>query len=102
MEAMTKPALIIDFDDTLTALPDVWREAIAIARQSGVRVLCLTQRPHTESDVDEIDEWLEEHKISIPVYFTGGMSKTRYIKNELEITRYILCDDNPVWAVNGV
>lgn len=97
-----KPALILDFDDTLTAMPDIWREVITMARQSDVRVLCLTQREQTESYVDEIDEWLADHKISIPVYFTNGMSKTRYIKQVLEITRYILCDNDPVRAVNGV
>ncbi len=102
METVAKPALILAFDDTLTAMPDVWRETIAAAKLVGARVLCLTQRTESESDVDEIDEWLVEHKISIPVYFTNGMSKTRYITRVLEIDRYILCDDNPVRAVNGV
>lgn len=96
-----KPVLVLDFDDTLTALPAVWRGTIRAARQMDIRVICVTQRTGNESNIDEVDEWLADHDISIPVYFTGGASKIDYLREQLQIEKFILCDDNPVKAVNG-
>jgi len=100
-----KPVLIIDFDDTLTAIPAFWNEVIASARLMGLRVICITQRVQDESNADEIDEWMADNRpgrVPIAVYFTNGRSKVDYIEQELQLTKYILCDDNPRRAVNGV
>jgi hypothetical protein len=98
---MTKPVIVIDFDDTLTALPNLWRLFIGSARQLDYRVICMTQRTQTEMNVHIVDEWMADNQISLPVYFTNGMSKTLELER-LGITKYILCDDNPRRAVNGV
>jgi hypothetical protein len=96
-----KPVIVIDFDDTLTAMPFIWSAFIAILKANDYRVICMTQRTQDESNIDEIDEWLAEHRIRLPFYFTNGISKTLEIER-LGIEKYILCDDNPRRAVNGV
>ena len=98
---MTKPVIVIDFDDTLTAMPKLYRMHIEEARKEDYRVICMTQRTQDSSNVDEIDEWMADHKISIPVYFTNGASKLSELKR-LGITKYIIHEDNLLRAVNGV
>ena len=98
---MTKPVIVIDFDDTLTALPNLWRLFIGSARQLDYRVICMTQRPQDDSNVTEVDKWMNDNDIVLPTYFTNGISKTLELER-LGITKYILCDDNPRRAVNGV
>jgi len=87
----SKPVLIIDFDDTLTALPAFWRDVIGLARTYGQRVVCMTQRNQSEHDVDDIDEWLADNgfggKFTLAVYFTSGESKIMYIERVLRIEK---------------
>jgi len=73
---MSKPVIVIDFDDTLTAIPNFWQHLISIAKQDDYRVICMTQRTQDESNVTEVDEWMADNKISLPVYYTNGLSKT--------------------------
>jgi len=63
-----KPVLVLGFDGTLTALPVFWREVVSLARLYGQRVICLTQRREEEESIDEVDEWFEENKITLPVF----------------------------------
>jgi hypothetical protein len=99
---MSKSVIVIDFDDTLTAMPAFWREIITLAKTKyDQRVICMTQRTQDESNITEVDEWMADNQISLPVYYTNGMSKTLELER-LGIEKYILCDDNPRRAVNGV
>jgi len=96
-----KPVIVIDFDDTLTAIPEIYRAHIEMLKAYGHRVLVMTQRIQDEENVDEVDEWMTGHGFSLPVYFTNGMSKTLELER-LGITNYILHDNDPRRAVNGV
>jgi hypothetical protein len=96
-----KPVIVIDFDDTLTAMPFLWQSFVVILKANDYRVICMTQRADDLTNIDEIEEWMNEHNISLPVYFTNGKSKTLELE-QLGIEKYILCDDNPRRAVNGV
>ena len=96
-----KPVIVIDFDDTLTALPEIYRAHIEMLKAHGHRVLVMTQRIQDEENVDEVDEWMTGHGFPLPVHFTNGMSKTLELER-LGITNYILHDNDPRRAVNGV
>ena len=98
---MTKPVIVIDFDDTLTALPDFWREVIGIAKSYGQRVICMCQRVQDEENLEHVYQWMDDNDFDLPTYFTNGASKTSELER-LGIEKYILCDDNPKRAVNGV
>ncbi len=99
---MTKPVLVLDFDDTLTAMPGFWRQAIPLYKSCGGRVICMTQRTETDENIIEIDEWIADNDMPINVmHFTNGRSKLDYIAG-MAIDKFILCDDNPKRAVNGV
>lgn len=98
---MTPPVLVLDFDDTITTLPAFWREAIELYRQHGGRVILMTQRRNTSENYDMVHGWLDEHGIELPVYFTNLESKITYLERE-GIEKYVLCDDSPIRAVQGV
>lgn len=61
----------------------------------GHRVICVTARKDNEENRKDIGGLMK-----IPVYFTGGVSKIRFAKeNNLRINIWI--DDNPEGLVNG-
>ena len=96
-----KPVIVIDFDDTLTAMPQVYRVFVREAKAEGHRVIVMTQRIQDEENVDEVDEWMTEHRFTLPVYFTNGLSKTLELER-LGISNYILHDNDPRRAVTCV
>ena len=86
--------IAIDFDDTLTADAALWRQFIAIARVFGHEVICVTARRDTEENNEIVSEWMREHGIDLPVYFTGLRSKVEYMES-LGIKVDIWIDDQP-------
>jgi len=98
---MSKPVIVIDFDGTLTAMPEIYRVHIEMSKADGHRVIVMTQRTQDEENVDEVDEWMTEHKFTLPVYFTNGLSKTLELER-LGISNYILHDNDPRRAVTCV
>jgi len=86
--------IAIDFDDTLTAAPDLWREFIASARQLGHRVILVTARRDTEDNNETIDDWLAIHGIELPVYFTALGSKVEHMQR-IGLRVNIWIDDDP-------
>lgn len=97
-----KPTLVIDFDETLTAMPEFWLPTIQLAKSLGHRVLVMTQRRCTIENIDMVDEWLSEKGFEdIAVHFCDCRSKLWKLK-DLDIAHFVLCDNDPKAAVEGV
>jgi hypothetical protein len=71
--------IAIDFDETLTRDAALWRGFIALAKEQGHRIVCVTARRCTEDNQDTIDQWMESHGCCLPVFFTGLASKVEHM-----------------------
>lgn len=69
----------IDFDDTLTACPELWCRFIADAESNGHRVFLVTARRETEENVEIVREFMKEHGLSLPRLFTNLVSDHRLL-----------------------
>lgn len=98
---MKQLTIAIDFDDTFTALPNLFSHMAKLAAAEGHKVIIVTARRDTYENNDDIEKFLEEYKCTwIPVYFTGLRSKIDYMKDRgVEVN--VWCDDNPLALVNG-
>lgn len=98
-EAMT---IALDFDDTLTADPQMWGAFIGSARDLGHLVYIVTARRGTEDNSRLIDGYLSEHNIEVDdVHFTDLASKLWHMGGKLGIHVDIWIDDHPESLVNG-
>jgi hypothetical protein len=86
--------LAIDFDDTLTADPILWKAFCDKAHELGHKVWLVTCRRQTEENVDIVYDYLEEHGIEIPVIFTNLDSKQAHVY-EMGLKIDIWVDDMP-------
>lgn len=90
----------IDFDDTLTACPELWRRFIADAESNGHRVFLVTARRETEENVEIVREFMKEHGLSLPRLFTNLGSKLKAAElRGIKVDIWI--DDNPEALVHG-
>lgn len=92
--------IAIDFDNTLTADPDLFCVFAEYAKKLGHRVFIVTQRQRTEENVNEIEEYLAERDCKICVYYTEMQSKLDYMKNR-GVKVAIWIDDDPEALVHG-
>jgi hypothetical protein len=86
--------IAIDFDDTLTSDSQLWLKFIESAKVLGHRCICITARRQTEENIEDIDEWMTMHGVSLPVYFTGLASKVEHAK-KIGLKVDIWIDDDP-------
>lgn len=92
--------IAIDFDNTLTEFPDLLAVFVRMAQEKGHWVCCVTARRETEENVIDLDNWLFENQLSMPVFFTSLQSKMTYMANRgININLWI--DDDPKTLVNG-
>lgn len=98
---MSGPKTIaIDFDDTITADPLMWRSVIGRMRDRGHKVICVTGRRFNAENKQAIDEYLAECDIELTVFYTNLGSKIRYMESTgLKVDIWI--DDNPQALVHG-
>jgi hypothetical protein len=86
--------IAIDFDDTLTADPVLFRLFIDQARRLGHKVFLVTARRDTDENREEIESFLEHHGIEILTWYTGLQSKVEFMKSKgIKIDVWV--DDNP-------
>jgi lambda family phage portal protein len=88
--------IAIDFDDTFTAAPDLWKQFIELAEMRGDTVVCVTGRRGSESDKAEIGASLPS---SVEVYFAGLSAKRDYMKS-INVFPDIWIDDKPERITN--
>lgn len=86
-EAKRKVRVAIDFDGTITADYHTWIPLIRVMQLAGWEPAIVTWRP--SSVHEEIDEFLSELAIPIPVVFCNGCAKRECYNADIWI------DDNP-------
>ena len=86
--------IAIDFDDTLTADVELWRDFIAKAISRGHRVICVTARRDTDDNRETIDGWMAEHGIELTTYYTSLGSKVDHM-DRIGLKVDIWIDDDP-------
>jgi hypothetical protein len=90
----------IDFDDTLTACPTLWRPFIEQAKLLGHRVFCVTARRDTDENREDIDEWMIDNAIELHVIYCGLASKIATMERRgIDVAIWI--DDDPIKLVKG-
>lgn len=90
----------LDFDETATAAPELWKQFVYLARMLGHEVFiisCRTDKFNDEAEQD-IYDYANEFLPAIPVILTQGHEKDAYVRkyHNLEIDVWI--DDNPQWV----
>ena len=96
---VVKPRIIaFDFDDTITADPEMVFSFMAMARHRGHRVLCVTARYFTPENKEDLKEVYDR---KYPVYFTGHSPKRWYMESQ-GVKVDIWFDDSPEVIVHGV
>jgi hypothetical protein len=86
---MINKIVAIDYDDTYTLSPNMWKEAITLFRHYGFEVYIVTYRHSTQfSDMDRDIKGIKD------VIFTNGNSKQKYCEN-IGINVDIWIDDSP-------
>lgn len=86
--------IAIDFDDTLTAAPKLWRVFICVAKTMGHRFICVTARRDTESNRDIVRAWMSENEIELPTVYTSLGSKVDHMAR-IGVKVDIWIDDDP-------
>jgi hypothetical protein len=88
----------LDYDDTFTADPDLWKSFIGLCLRKGHQVVIITARKYSDESQREITEALRPYNLII--YHTDCMPKIEYAKRAyLDIDIWI--DDSPRIVVNG-
>lgn len=99
--------IAFDFDQTITAAPELMAQWMQQARQVGHRVVIVTARRDTVERYSEVNDWLIENDLeSVPIFMTSGQSKLDYMDKQRQIGRVqwkvdIWIDDAPTSIVWG-
>lgn len=88
-----KLTIAIDYDNTFSALPDVFVQFIKLVQQQGHNCIIVTAR--SEQWVHEVHQAIGD---LIPIYCTNRTSKRAYMDN-LGVVVDIWIDDAPQWIV---
>jgi HK97 family phage prohead protease len=93
--AADKPLTIsIDYDDTFTAAPGLWRSFIADATARGNRVVCITRREDTEANRHELRVAFAD--LEVPrLLLTGPDQQKRAAAKAAGLSVDIWIDDRP-------
>jgi uncharacterized protein len=90
-----RPLVIsLDYDQTFTAAPGLWRSFVADAATRGNRVVCITRREDTEENRAEISSSFENMEIS-GVILCGGSTRKRAAAAAAGIEVDVWIDDSP-------
>lgn len=92
--------IAIDFDDTFTADPELWAVFIRLAQHKGHRVLCVTSRRDSESNLEDMVGVFEANGLSLPVIFCNMGSKL-WTMEQRGTKVDIWIDDAPHAIVHG-
>lgn len=91
----------IDFDETLTSDPALFRSIIELIRKAGHKVVCVTARRDTDENIAEVEGFLIDNQIDIHVFYTSLRSKVDFMKSR-GINVNIWIDDNPKVCALGM
>ena len=86
--------IAIDFDDTLTADPIMFRTLIAVMQSFGHRVVCVTARRDTNENRLNIESYFRKYGIDLYVHYSALGSKLDYMER-IGVKVDIWIDDDP-------
>jgi hypothetical protein len=87
----------VDYDDTITADADLWRQVIAMFKSRGWVVVIVTDRRQTFDNRREIEQCVQ----GVPIYFAYDQPKRDYMES-LGINVDIWIDDTPDMIVGDL
>jgi hypothetical protein len=90
----------IDFDDTLSREPAMWKALYDSAKLHGHQMWCVSCRRNTTENDGIINEFLDAHEMQMPVMLTSLQGKQRYMEG-LGIHIDIWIDDMPRSIAEG-
>jgi len=85
--------IALDYDNTVTTDPELWKNFVVMALRRGHRVAIVTMRFPIESD--DIDPWI---KATLPILFTCRKAKKPWLEKQ-GIMPDIWIDDTPEWIL---
>ena len=86
--------IAIDFDDTLTADPIMFRTLIAVIHSFGHKTVCVTARRDTNENRLNIESYLRKYGIDLYVHYTALGSKVDHMER-IGVKVDIWIDDDP-------
>ena len=86
----------LDYDNTFTADPDLWRSFINSCQERGHRVWIVTARRQADHNHDDMNT-----PDGIPVVFTEMASKVWFMKERRGVEIDIWIDDDPLTCAQG-
>ena len=92
-----KLIVAIDYDDTYSAMPEVFNVFIRSLKSAGHRPIIVTARP--EMYRNDIEDALIEHIDPSDIYCTNLSAKQEYMINNHNIFPHIWIDDYPLGIV---
>ena len=97
---MKQLTIAIDFDDTLTAAPELFSGMVELGKSNGHRFIVVTARRQTEENTDEINAFLDHWGCQMPIVFSSLGSKLHAVEKwGIEVDIWI--DDDPTRLVHG-
>lgn len=87
----------LDFDDTVTADPELFELFVVNARLRGHDIRIVTCRGE-DYGLDEVYEFASRFQPELPVIFTSGYEKHDYCVKYHEFHVDVWVDDNPHWV----
>lgn len=99
--------IAFDFDQTITAAPELLAQWMHFTQALGHRAIVVTQRRDTAENYELVNDWLIENDLeSVPIFMTSLASKLDYMENQRANGRVgwkvdLWVDDDPATLVNG-
>lgn len=90
----------IDFDDTLSSRPALWKVFYDAALAGGDRMYCISCRRNTIENFDIINTFLDTHGMQMIILLTSLRSKQAYV-DEMGLKIDIWIDDMPRSITEG-
>ena len=86
--------IAIDFDDTLTADPVMFRTLIAVLKSFGHHAVCVTARRDTDENRLNIEGYFAKYGIDLYVHYSALGSKLEHMER-IGVKVDIWIDDDP-------
>ena len=90
----------MDYDETFTAAPALWKVFIEAAREAGHQVICVTARRDTRKNHRELGDHFAKYGLGMTVYYSNLKSKIKLMQ-KLGITVDIWMDNDPFTLIHG-
>lgn len=97
---MKQLTIAIDFDNTFTAVPEIWQKFIHQVKKAKHRIIMVTARRNTQENCEIINDMLDLWDCQMPIVFTELGPKIKACEDR-GIKVDIWIDDDPCSLVNG-